>query len=192
MKTLILDNFDSFTHNLYQVVGMLGGNPTVLRNTAITKKDADAENFTHIILSPGPGNPYTPRDIGVSEELLTLACEKNIPLLGVCLGHQTIGKYFGATVKRSPEARHGMGSTIRIEGHSPLFRTLGQTIEVMRYHSLCVTDLPPLLRSIAMTDDGVLMAMEHVTLPLYGVQFHPESIGTPDGMTILKNFLTLS
>lgn len=192
MKTLILDNFDSFTHNLYQSVGILGGNPTVVRNNAITKKDAETENFTHIILSPGPGNPYTPRDIGISEELLTLACEKKIPTLGVCLGHQIIGKYFGATVKRAPEARHGMASTIHIEGNSRLFRHLPDSIDVMRYHSLCVTDLPLHLQSIAETDDRVLMAMEHKTLPIFGVQFHPESIGTPDGMTILKNFLALS
>lgn len=192
MKTLILDNFDSFTHNLYQAIGMLQGNPTVVRNNAITQKEVDNEGYTHIVLSPGPGNPYTPRDIGISEELVALALEKHIPILGVCLGHQIIGKYFNASVQKAPDARHGMASTIRIQKESPLFRTLHRSIDVMRYHSLCVTNLSSVLRAIAVTDDGVLMAMEHVSKPIYGVQFHPESIGTPDGMTILKNFLTLS
>lgn len=193
MKTLILDNYDSFTFNLFQEIGILDGNPIVERNDAITIDDVRRLNVTHIIISPGPGNPYTKRDSGISEELIDFAIERNIPLLGVCLGHQVLGKHFGATVSRAPSVYHGKTSKIQIIAKSRLFAGIPNDFEVMRYHSLCVEPetLAKDLHVIAISDDSVVMAIEHKTLPLFGVQFHPESIGTPCGKDILKNFLSI-
>jgi len=193
MKTLILDNYDSFTFNLCQEVGELGGNPIVERNDAVSIDDVRRLGITHIIISPGPGNPYTKRDVGISEELIDFAAAQKIPLLGVCLGHQVLGKHFGATVSRAPSVYHGKASTIHVKGKSRILNGLESTFEAMRYHSLCVEPetIPRDLRVTAMSDDGVVMAMEHETLPLFGVQFHPESIGTSHGKDILKNFLSL-
>ena len=190
MKTLILDNYDSFTFNLYQYVGELGGNPVVYRNDKIDIDDVRHLGVTHVILSPGPGNPYTERDIGISEALIDYCAEHKIPLLGVCLGHQTLGKHFGAKVTRAPEAFHGKASMVTTE-EDTLFAGLENQIEAMRYHSLCIEKgtEPKELRITAMSDDGVIMAVEHIKLPLYGIQFHPESIGTPHGKDILNNFL---
>lgn len=194
MKTLILDNYDSFTFNLYQEIGELGGNPVVERNDAVSIDDVRRLHFTHIVISPGPGNPYTKRDIGISEELIDFAKDQRIPLLGVCLGHQVLGKHFGAKVSRAPSAYHGKASRMYLKRDSKLFAGVSDDFEAMRYHSLSVEKetLSPDFHVTAMTDDGVVMAMEHKTLPLYGVQFHPESIGTPSGKSILKNFLSLS
>ena len=193
MRTLILDNYDSFTYNLYQEVGMLGGNPEVFRNDKIDIPTVTARNFTHLIISPGPGNPGVARDIGISELLIDYATAGRIPLLGVCLGHQIIGKHFGGTVVRCTSPYHGKASTISLSTDPGiLFKGLPKSFNAMRYHSLCVRNLPDSLRSTAIAhDDGTLMAMEHATHRIYGVQFHPESIGTPDGMTILRNFLSL-
>jgi anthranilate synthase/aminodeoxychorismate synthase-like glutamine amidotransferase len=193
MKTLILDNYDSFTFNLYQGIGALGGKPVVIRNDATTVGDVQSEKFTHIVVGPGPGNPYTKRDIGISDELLRFAEREKIPFLGVCLGHQVMGVVFGGRVVRAPSPCHGRASTIQIEKPSPIFRGLGKNFAAMRYHSLCVeqASIPETLRVTAMSDDGVVMAMEHVSLPIYGMQFHPESIGTPVGQTIFENFLAL-
>ena len=190
MKTLIIDNYDSFTYNLYQYVGELGGNPVVYRNDKIDIDDVRHLGVTHVILSPGPGNPYTERDIGISEALIDYCAEHKIPLLGVCLGHQTLGKHFGAKVTRAPEAFHGKASMVTTE-EDTLFAGLENQIEAMRYHSLCIEKgtEPKELRITAMSDDGVIMAVEHIKLPLYGIQFHPESIGTPHGKDILNNFL---
>ena len=190
MKTLILDNYDSFTYNLKQYVAELGGNPVVFRNDKIDIDDVRYLGITHVILSPGPGNPYTKRDIGISEDLISYCTEHDIPLLGVCLGHQTLGKHFGATVSRAPEAFHGKASLITVD-ESSLFSGIEGKIEAMRYHSLCIENVKEIkeLRITAMSDDGVIMAIEHTSLPLYGIQFHPESIGTPLGKDILKNFL---
>ena len=193
MKTLILDNYDSFTFNLYQYIGELGGNPVVHRNDAVTLEEVKELTPTHVVLSPGPGNPYTKRDIGISEELIDYCVEKKIPLLGVCLGHQTIGKHFGATVTQAPVLFHGKASIVSVSGEG-IFDYLSDQIEVMRYHSLCI-DPKTILEDFpvtAKTEDGIVMAIEHVDLPIFGIQFHPESIGTPDGMTILKNFLSAS
>ncbi len=192
MKTLILDNYDSFTFNLYQEIGELGGNPIVKRNDAVSIHDVHRLGITHIVISPGPGNPYTKRDIGISEELIECAKKQKIPLLGVCLGHQVLGKHFGATVSRAPSIFHGKASPIHLTKSSRLFAGVPNGCEAMRYHSLSVEQatIPSDLLVTAITNDGVVMAMEHRTLPLYGVQFHPESIGTPFGMRILKNFLS--
>lgn len=194
MKTLILDNYDSFTFNLYQEIGELGGNPIVERNDAISIDDVRRLGVSHIIISPGPGNPYTKRDVGISEELIDFAAEKKIPLLGVCLGHQVLGKHFGAKVSRAPSVNHGKASSIHVMEKSRLFTGLENAFEAMRYHSLCVEPetIPTELHVTATSDDGVVMAMEHKTLPLFGVQFHPESIGTPHGKDILKNFLSVT
>lgn len=193
MNTLILDNYDSFTFNLYQEIGVLGGNPEVFRNDKITMDEVKARNFTHIILGPGPGNPSTPRDIGISRALIQYAENERIPLLGVCLGHQILGNVFGATVVRAPEIFHGKSSTISFESpRSRIFADLPETIEAMRYHSLCVENVKKPLLITATTGTEIVMAMEHESLPLFGVQFHPESIGTPAGRIILKNFLSIA
>lgn len=194
MKTLILDNYDSFTFNLYQEAGGLGGNPVVKRNDALDIDAVRCLNPTHIIIGPGPGNPDTPRDIGISRGLIDLAAEKKIPLLGVCLGHQILGVHFGATVSRAPRLYHGKASQICVTEKTPLFAGIDSVFPAMRYHSLHVepATVPDLLRITALSDDGVIMAMEHKNLPLFGVQFHPESIGTPRGTDILKNFLAIA
>lgn len=193
MRTLILDNYDSFTFNLYQEVGMLGGNPEVIRNDKIDIPTVAARKFTHLIISPGPGNPGRARDIGISEALIDFAVEHDIPLLGVCLGHQIIGKQFGGTVVRCKNPYHGKASIVSLAHDSGiLFQGLPKGFSAMRYHSLCVENLPNCLKSTAIADDdGTLMAMEHIQYRIYGVQFHPESIGTPEGMSMLKNFLSL-
>lgn len=193
MKTLILDNYDSFTFNLYQEIGSLGGNPVVERNDAVNIDDVRRLGITHIVISPGPGNPYTKRDIGISEELIDFAQQEKMPLLGVCLGHQVLGKHFGATVSRAPLVFHGKASRIHLKKSSRLFAGVVSGFNAMRYHSLRVEEatIPRDFHVTAMTDDGIVMAMEHRTFPLYGVQFHPESIGTPSGKNILKNFLSL-
>lgn len=190
MKTLILDNYDSFTFNLYQEIGMLGSEPEVHRNDKMSIEEVRKRAFTHLVIGPGPGNPTTPRDIGISPELLEFAIEQKIPLLGVCLGHQFLGHYFGGKVTRVPEIYHGKASKVTLQ-ESSLFTGLPETIEAMRYHSLRVEGIESPLKVTGMSDDGVIMALEHESLPIFGVQFHPESIGTPTGMTILKNFLSL-
>ncbi|NOS67238.1 MAG: anthranilate phosphoribosyltransferase [Candidatus Peribacteraceae bacterium] len=190
MKTLILDNYDSFTFNLYQSIGELGGNPVVHRNDAITIDDVKNLDVSHIVIGPGPGNPDTPRDIGISEELIDYAARENIPLLGVCLGHQVLCAHFGATVGRAPALYHGKASQIDCD-NSALFAGLPASIEAMRYHSLHAEEstLPDALKVTSRSAEGVVMAVEHASLPFFGVQFHPESIGTPRGMDILRNFL---
>ncbi len=172
---------------------MLGGEPEVIRNDKIDIPAVSAKKFSHLIISPGPGNPGVARDIGISEALIDFAIEHSIPLLGVCLGHQIIGKHFGGTVVRCKNPYHGKASILSLTGDPGiLFQGLPKSFSVMRYHSLCVEKLPDCLRPTAVaTDDGTLMAMEHTTHRIYGVQFHPESIGTPDGMAILKNFMSL-
>lgn len=195
MKTLILDNYDSFTFNLYQYVGELGGDPVVYRNDKISIDGVRDLEPTHIIIGPGPGNPYTRRDIGISEELIEYAISEHIPLLGVCLGHQVLGKHFGGTVSRAPELYHGRASRVTfLQPRSMIFEGLPGSIEGMRYHSLCVEEkgLPDVLRITAKTDSGVIMGLEHKAYLLFGIQFHPESIGTPEGKRILGQFLSFT
>ncbi len=194
MKTLILDNYDSFTYNLYQYIAELGGNPVVHRNDVIDINDVAELSPSHIVIGPGPGSPLVPADIGISEALIDYAVDQGIPLLGVCLGHQVLGTHFGGTVSGAPFLYHGKASRIHLEAESPLFADADREIEVMRYHSLRVEEgnLPTELMVTARSkEDDIIMAMEHTRYPLYGVQFHPESIGTPQGKHILKNFLSL-
>jgi anthranilate synthase component 2 len=201
MKTLILDNYDSFTYNLYQYVAELGGEPEVHRNDAIDIEHVENGGYTHIVISPGPGNPYTERDIGISREVIEFACGRergtaccaSTPLLGVCLGHQILAVHFDGKVERAPEIFHGRASTVVFtEPRSALFTDVPDGIEAMRYHSLCITDLPEGFRITEQTEEGSIMAMEDQELPLFGIQFHPESIGTPSGKIILNNFLSMS
>lgn len=192
-RTLIIDNFDSFTQNLVHATGSLGARPTIVRNTACDASMLRREAYTHVMIGPGPGHPSVARDIGRCAEIIQACAEDKVPLLGVCLGHQLLGALYGATVRRAPRPMHGRASTIRImQPTSPLFRALDASIIGMRYHSLCITHPSPALRTTAMSDDGVIMAIEHAALPFYGIQFHPESIGTPNGMTILNNFFSVS
>ncbi len=193
LKTLIIDNFDSFTYNLVQLCAELGGNPEVRRNKAITLKEIEAGNYTHIILSPGPGTPENPEDFGVCAEVIQSgSCL--VPVLGVCLGHQGIIAGLGGKILRAPVPMHGKSSRIRVDSTHPLFSGLGEELEVMRYHSLIGerASLPEDLDVIAETEDGLVMAVSSKTRPLYGVQFHPESVGTPDGRKILENFLNVN
>ena len=185
---LIIDNYDSFTYNLYQYVGEMAPDIEVVRNDVLTVDEIKKMNPSRIIISPGPGYP---KDAGISIELIR-KLGPSIPLLGVCLGHQAIGEAFGGKVIRAKELMHGKSSLVRVVSESVLFNGLGDKIEAGRYHSLIVErdTLPKELKVTALTEQGEVMAMEHVAYPVYGIQFHPESILTPMGKTILKNFLS--
>ncbi|MFA5829644.1 MAG: anthranilate phosphoribosyltransferase [Candidatus Gracilibacteria bacterium] len=193
MKTLIIDNFDSFTYNLYQLCHELNGNPEVHRNNKISIENIKKEKYTHIILSPGPGEPGNKRDFGICADVINYFSGK-IPLLGVCLGHQGIINEFGGKVIRAPLPVHGKQSQIKINSEHALFKNLPEKISVMRYHSLIgeKSSLPKDLQIIAETKDGLIMAISHKKFPVFGVQFHPESIGTPEGKLILENFLKIT
>jgi len=202
MRTLILDNYDSFTYNLYQYVAALGGNPVVYRNDEITIAEIKKLKPTHIIISPGPGNPTVKKDFGVCAAVIkSFGMSGNgmkpVPILGVCLGHQGIIAEFGGKIIRAPEIMHGKTSDISLLGSpvSPLFKGIPKTFEAMRYHSLIgeKSSIPKCLRVTAETaKNKLVMAVEHKDFPIYGIQFHPESIGTKVGMKILKNFLMSS
>ncbi len=189
MKTLILDNYDSFTYNLYQQVARISGcEPTVVANNQISLKEIKKRSFDAIIISPGPGRPDRDADFGVcSEVLLGL----DLPILGVCLGFQGLGYYCGAKLVHAQELMHGRLSEV-IYKATPLFDGIPQKFKVVRYHSLVISkDLPDNLEALAWTTDGVLMAMRHKCKPHWGVQFHPESIGTECGDVLIKNFLDI-
>ena len=185
--TLLIDNYDSFSYNLYQLAGELNPDIRVIRNDEMTVAEIRALKPDRIILSPGPGHP---RDAGV-----TMAAAKelgrDIPLLGVCLGHQAICAAFGATVTYAKALMHGKQSVVRFDPTCPLFRGLPEAAPVARYHSLAAdaATVPACLKITARTPDGEVMAVQHREYPIFGVQFHPESILTPDGKTILANFL---
>ncbi|MBL8027490.1 MAG: aminodeoxychorismate/anthranilate synthase component II [Fibrobacteres bacterium] len=185
---LIIDNYDSFTYNLYQYIGEMAPEIEVVRNDVLSVDEIRKMNPSRIIISPGPGYP---KDAGVSIEIIR-QLGPSIPLLGVCLGHQAIGEAFGGKVVRAKELMHGKASMVSVVAESVLFNGMGNTIEAGRYHSLIVdkASLPPELKITALTEQGEIMAMEHVRHPVYGIQFHPESILTPMGKTILKNFLS--
>jgi len=189
---LVLDNYDSFTYNLVQFAGELGADPVVYRNDAISVEGALALGPEAIVISPGP---CTPGQAGISVELIRAAAGQ-VPILGVCLGHQAIGEAFGGKVVRAERLMHGKTTLVVHSGH-PLFRDIGSPLEVMRYHSLVVSPqgLPPELEITAWSQDrppgSEIMALCHRSLPVYGVQFHPESVGTRDGKRILGNFLAL-
>lgn len=185
---LLLDNYDSFTYNLYQMIGQLSPDIQVVRNDEITLEQIRELAPAAIILSPGPGYP---KDAGITLEVIR-AFSGHIPLLGVCLGHQSIGEAFGGTVVRARHLLHGKASDVTIDPKSPLFQGLPETVSVARYHSLIVDDtaLPPELEVLATDEDGQIMALRHREHPTYGVQFHPESILTDCGRVMVENFLT--
>ncbi|MEV4921009.1 aminodeoxychorismate synthase component I [Streptomyces tirandamycinicus] len=189
MRTLLVDNYDSFTYNLFHYIAEVNGaEPEVLRNDDPAWRTGLLDSFDNVVLSPGPGTPHRPADFGFCAEIVA---ECRLPVLGVCLGHQGLALLHGAHVDRAPEPRHGRISPVRHDG-AGLFEGLPSPLEVVRYHSLAVSDLPPELEATAWAPDGVVMALRHRTLPLWGVQFHPESISTQGGHRLLANFRGLT
>lgn len=183
----LIDNYDSFSYNLYQLVGELQPDIRVIRNDQYTVDEIRSMAPSHIILSPGPGRP---EDAGVTMEVVT-ALGQDIPILGVCLGHQAICAAFGGVVTYARQLMHGKQSQVTFDPDCPLFRGVPSPAPVARYHSLAADPdtLPDCLKVTARTAEGEVMGVQHRSCPIYGVQFHPESILTPDGKTMLKNFL---
>lgn len=188
MITLI-DNYDSFTYNLVQYLGDLGADVRVHRNDQISVADVMKIKPQAIVISPGPSDPD---HAGICLNLIKAAANENLPLLGVCLGHQAIGQAFGGKVIRAPSPMHGKTSIIK-HGGASVFKNIPNPLKVTRYHSLVVerAGLPKALHVTAETDDGLIMGLHHEKLPIHGVQFHPESIVTEHGHAMLKNFLQM-
>lgn len=186
---LIIDNYDSFTYNLYQYVGEINPNIKVFRNDRITIKELKEMDISHIIISPGPG---TPKDSGISKDIIREFGSK-IPILGVCLGHQTIGEVYGCKVVKAKELVHGKTSMIYHDGMG-IFKGIENPLKVTRYHSLIVDkdSLSNELSFTAKTNGGEIMALMHKKHPIFGVQFHPEAIATCNGKQIIRNFLELT
>ena len=185
---LLIDNYDSFSYNLYQLIGTIEPDIKVIRNDKLTIEELESiENLDGIIISPGPGRP---QDGGVSLDIVRHFAGK-LPILGICLGHQAICEAFGGRVSYAKELMHGKKKTIYTVGESKLFEGLGDSFQAARYHSLAAVKetIPETLKVTAKTKDGEVMAVMHREYPIYGVQFHPESILTPDGKIILSNFL---
>ncbi|MBT9141835.1 MAG: Aminodeoxychorismate/anthranilate synthase component 2 [Dehalococcoidia bacterium] len=182
----VIDNYDSFTYNLVQYLGELGREPFVLRNDSFTLKQLAEKNPEAIVISPGPG---TPMDAGLSLAVIE-KFKGRVPIFGVCLGHQAIGQNFGGEIIRAPEPVHGKPAEVHHFGDT-LFAGLGSPFKAARYHSLIIRreTLPQCLTVVAETADGLIMAIRHKFFPIIGVQFHPESIITPEGKKILANFL---
>ena len=186
-KILVVDNYDSFVFNLVQYLQQLGAECTVVRNDAVTAQEAS--KFDGVLISPGPG---TPEKAGISVEMIKYCAQHSIPLFGVCLGHQAIGVAFGATVSRAPELLHGKTSLVYHQQEGVL-ADIPSPFTATRYHSLCVekNSVPNTLRITGSTDSGLVMSMEHTTLPIQGVQFHPESVLTEHGHQMLANWLVM-
>lgn len=181
---LVIDNYDSFTYNLVQYLGELGEELLVFRNNKTTLQEIERRKPSRIVISPGPG---VPRNAGITEEVVR-HFHKSIPILGVCLGHQAIGEVFGGKVVRAPTLMHGKVSSI-FHDQKGLFRGLPQGFPATRYHSLMVSDVPPCLEVSAQTSEGIVMGLRHRDFPVEGIQFHPESIMTVVGKSLLKNFI---
>lgn len=188
-KVLIIDNYDSFTYILKQYFGEFGAKPEVFFHDQITISQIKKLKPTHIVLSPGPGTADNPEDVGIMPKVIK-EFYKKIPILGVCLGHQMIGKFFGFKIIRAPKIMHGKRSMIS-HNKQGIFKSVKSPFEAMRYHSLALQF--PMTNSqfpiTAEADDGVIMAIRHEQYPVFGVQFHPESLGTPEGKKIIRNFL---
>ena len=186
----VVDNYDSFTYNLVQAVGAIDPRVEVERNDRFDPEQVLARKPRAILVSPGPGRP---EKAGRSLAMIAAAEEAGVPVLGVCLGHQALAALHGGIVERAPTPRHGKSSAVRHDG-SEIFAGLPNPFEAGRYHSLTVREegLPDALRVTARSDDGLVMALAHRTRPSFGVQFHPESILTPEGQTLLANFLGIS
>ena len=185
---IMIDNYDSFTYNLYQYIGTINPDIEVYRNDKITVDEVLAKNPDNIILSPGPGYPA---DAGICVELIKRSAE--IPLLGVCLGHQAIGEAFGAKIIHAPRIMHGKSDLVTVKMDCPLFDGIPAKTEVGRYHSLVIDEdtMPDCLEIIARADDGCIMGVKHTSRPVYGIQFHPESVLSPQGMKMIDNFLNI-
>ena len=186
---LLIDNYDSFTYNLFHYLGELGAQVSVKRNDELTADEALSMKPEAIVLSPGP---CTPNEAGICLDLIKKADGK-MPILGVCLGHQAIGQIYGGTIVRAPEPMHGKVSRIHHTGKS-VFRGLNNDFEATRYHSLTIApeSMPAALEVTATSSDGVIQGVMHKTHPVHGVQFHPESIASENGHALLQNFLTLA
>ena len=184
---LMIDNYDSFTYNLYQFIGEINRDIEVYRNDKVTLDDIEKMKPTHLVISPGPKYP---KDAGISIEAIRYFSGK-LPILGVCLGHQSIGEAFGGKIVKAKHILHGKKSEIYIKNECPVFKGLGESFEAGRYHSLIIekTSLSKDLCITAVDADGEIMAIKHNTHPTYGLQFHPESILTPQGKIMIKNFL---
>ena len=184
---LLIDNYDSFSYNLFQLVGELEPDIKVVRNDELTEAGIRLLNPSKIILSPGPGRP---EDAGITVQTAA-SVSREIPTLGVCLGHQAICQAYGAEITYAKQLMHGKQSTVTLDNSCPLFKGLPEQTEVARYHSLAASDLPDCLKVTARTADGEIMAVQHRDYPIFGVQFHPESILTTLGKEMLKNFVEL-
>ena len=184
---LLIDNYDSFSYNLYQLIGAVEPDIKVVRNDECTLEEIAEMKPEAIILSPGPGRP---EDAGICIPAIKEFAGK-IPILGVCLGHQSICEAFGGTVSYAKELMHGKKKTIYTVGKSKIFEGLGDSFQAARYHSLAAVreELPEVLKVTAEAEDGEVMAVEHTEYPIYGVQFHPESVMTPDGKSMIQNFM---
>ena len=190
---LLVDNYDSFSFNLVQVMGeLVAGREKlkVIRNDELTVSEIMALEPSHIVLSPGPGKPA---DAGVCEALIREVLEHPIPLLGVCLGHQAICETLGGKITYAPQLMHGKQSLVKVDDTSVIFKGLPKELQVARYHSLVADKnmIPDTLDITATDEKGEIMAVQHKTLPIYGVQFHPESIMTPQGKEMIRNFVTI-
>ena len=186
-KILVVDNYDSFVFNLVQYLQQLGAECTVVRNDAVAAEEAS--KYDGVLISPGPG---TPEKAGISVEMIKYCAQHSIPLFGVCLGHQAIGVAFGATVSRAPELLHGKTSLVYHQQEGVL-ADIPSPFTATRYHSLCVEkdSVPNTLHITGTTDSGLVMSMQHTTLPIQGVQFHPESVLTEHGHQMLANWLVM-
>ena len=183
---LLIDNYDSFSYNLYQYIGSIYPRIRVVRNDALTLKEIRQMKPEAIVLSPGPGRP---ENAGICEDVVR-SLGPEIPILGICLGHQAICQVFGARITYAKELMHGKTSQVLL-GDSPIFEGISSPAKVARYHSLAADprDFPQVLKVTARTEDGEIMAASHREYPIYGLQFHPESVMTPEGKGMLKNFL---
>ena len=185
---LLIDNYDSFTYNLYQYMGIFEKDIKVVRNDKVTIEEIEQLNPDRIVLSPGPKSP---KEAGICIDVVKHFYQKK-PILGICLGHQSIGAAFGAEIVHAKELMHGKTSDALLEPESRLFQGMGEHMQVARYHSLAAdpASMPEELVITARTADGEIMAVEHMEYPVYGVQFHPESVLTPEGMDIIRNLLS--
>jgi anthranilate synthase/aminodeoxychorismate synthase-like glutamine amidotransferase len=185
VRVLVIDNYDSFTYNLVQYLGELGAEPMVVRNDELDPAEGAALHPDRLVISPGPGRP---EDAGNSVDFIRLLGTE-VPTLGVCLGHQAIVTAFGGSIERAPEPRHGKTSSIEHDG-SGVFANLPNPLTATRYHSLAASEVPESLTVSARSEDGVVQGVRHRHLPIEGVQFHPESVMTPEGRHLLENFLS--
>ena len=184
---LLIDNYDSFSYNVYQLIGSINPDIKVIRNDEMTVSETEVLDPERIIISPGPGKPS---EAGICEEVIKYFAGKK-PIMGICLGHQAICEVFGATVTYAKQLMHGKQSIAKLDNSSVLFKGMDDKMTVARYHSLAAKSdtIPDCLKVTATTDDGEVMAVEHRDYPVYGVQFHPESVLTPEGKKIMVNFL---